>query len=133
MSCIVSGDADFDKSGKLKRFVFFIGQYICRAVVSGEWKLPKHILLASTVRHLYRSKQLISILNRLGHCESYDFSLGLDTALAKVLDEVFTLITPHIITGEDNVVFHMEWDNTNKVTTNIHGTNVVNSTGGILI
>ena len=23
--------------------------------------------------------------------------------------------TPHIITGEDNVVFHMEWDNMNKV------------------
>ena len=30
-------------------------------------------------------------------------------------------------------VFHVEWDNLNKITTNVHGSNVVNSTGGIMI
>jgi len=30
-------------------------------------------------------------------------------------------------------VFHLEWDNLNKITTNIHGSNVVNWTGGIMI
>ena len=53
--------------------------------------------------------------------------------MAKALEEVSTHLTPQIITGEDNVVFHMEWDNMNKLTTNIHGNNVVNSTGGIMI
>ena len=36
------------------------------------------------------------------------------------------------MTGEGNEVFHLEWDNLNKITTNIHGSNVVNSTGGIM-
>ena len=30
-------------------------------------------------------------------------------------------------------MFHLEWDNLNKITTNIHGSNVVNWTGGIMI
>ena len=106
---------------------------IGRAVTKGEWKLPKHILLCTTIRHLYRNKQLTTILSRLGHCETYDFGLELETALAKALAEVSTNLTPQIITGEGNDVFHLEWDNMNKITTNIHGSNVVNSTGGIMI
>ena len=38
-----------------------------------------------------------------------------------------------MICGESNKVFHSEWDNLNKITTNIHGSNVVNSAGGIMI
>ena len=53
--------------------------------------------------------------------------------MAKALDEVSTYLTPQIIRGEGNEVFHLEWDNLNKVTTNVHGSNVVNSTGGIMI
>ena len=67
--------------------------------------MPKHILVASTIRHLYRSKQLVTILNRLGHCESYDFSLELDTAMAKALSDVSTFLTPKIVSGEYNEVF----------------------------
>jgi hypothetical protein len=95
--------------------------------------MPKHILLCTTIRHLYRSKNLTTILSRLGHCETYNFSLELETALAKAIDEVSSSLTPQIITGEGNDVFHTEWDNLNKITTNIHGSNVVNSTGGIMI
>ena len=102
-------------------------------MTNGEWKLPKHILLCSTIRHLYRSKQLTNILHRLGHSESYDFGLEVETALAEAIDDVSSFLTPQIATGEDNEVFHVEWDNLNKITTNIHGSNVVNSTGGIMI
>ena len=99
----------------------------------GRVEVGKHILLCTTVRHLYRSKQLTTILSRLSHCETYDFSLELETALAKALDDVSTSLTPQIITGEGNEVFHLEWDNMNKITTNINGSNVVNSTGEIMI
>ena len=102
-------------------------------MTNGEWKLPKHILLCSTIRHLYRSKQLTNILHRLGHSESYDFGLEVETALAEAIDDVSSFLTPQIATGEDNEVFHVEWDNLNKITTNSHGSNVVNSTGGIMI
>ncbi|KAK3748756.1 hypothetical protein QZH41_020323 [Actinostola sp. cb2023] len=133
LNYVVSGDENERKCEKTRRIVLSIGQDICRAVTNGEWKMPKHILLCTTLRHLYRSKQLTTILSRLGHCETYDFGLELETALAKALDEVSTSLTPQIITGEGNNVFHFEWDNMNKITTNIHGSNVVNSAGGIMI
>ena len=62
--------------------------------------MSKHILLCTTVRHLYRSKQLTTILSRLGHCEPYDFGLEIETALAKALDEVSTTLTPQIVDEE---------------------------------
>jgi len=85
------------------------------------------------VRHLYRSKLLTTFLARLVHCETYDFGLELETAIAKALDKVSTTLIPQIIKGEGNEVFHFEWDNMNIITTNIHGSNVVNSTAGIMI
>lgn len=53
--------------------------------------------------------------------------------MVKAIDECSTSLTPNILTGEGNDVFHLEWDNLNKITTNVHGSNVVNSTGGIMI
>ena len=82
---------------------------------------------------MYRSRQLASILNKLGHCESYDFGLELETALARAIDESSRLLTPQIVCGEGNEVFHMEWDNLNKITTNVHGSNFVNSAAGIML
>lgn len=102
-------------------------------MTKGEWKLPKHILLSITIRHLYHSKLLTTILSRLGHCETYDFGLELETALTKALNEVSISLGPQIITGEGNYVFYLKWDNLNKITTNIHGSNVVNWTDGIMI
>ena len=52
-------------SDQTERVVFSIGQDICRAVTNGEWKLLKHILLC-IILHLYRSRQLVTLLNRLG-------------------------------------------------------------------
>ncbi|CAM4621862.1 unnamed protein product [Leuciscus chuanchicus] len=133
LTLMISGDADLEKSEKTRRLVLSISQDIYRAVTKGEWKLPKHILLCTTIRHLYHSKLLATILSRLSHCETYDFGLELVTALTKALNEVSISLCPQIITGEGNYVFHLEWDNLNKITTNIHGSNVVNWTGGIMI
>ncbi len=82
---------------------------------------------------LFRSKCLTTILHRFGHSESYYFGLELETALAKAQDDVSTYLTPQIVTGEGNVVFHCEWDNLNKTTTNVYGNNIVNSAGGIML
>ena len=130
---VISGTNTAECSDHVKRIILSIGQDICRGVTNGEWKLPKHILLASTIRHLYRGKKLVTIINRLGHCESYNFIMELDNAMAMALEEVSSLVTPQIVTGENNELLHMEWDNLNKITTNIHGNNVVNHTGGIMI
>ncbi|EDO31951.1 predicted protein [Nematostella vectensis] len=86
LNFVLSGSSE-PECEKTTRIVSSICQDICRATTNGEWKLPKHILLCTTIRHLYRSKQLTTIISRLGHCETYDFGLELETAVAKALDE----------------------------------------------
>uniref|UniRef100_UPI00358F0AAA uncharacterized protein n=1 Tax=Myxine glutinosa TaxID=7769 RepID=UPI00358F0AAA len=126
LNLVLSGcDPEVEKCERKRQRFYSIGQDLCRAVTNGQWKLSKHMFLCTTGRHLYRSSQLTTIWNRLSHCESYNFGLELETAIAKALDEDSTYLTPQIICGEGNAVFHSEWDNLNKITTNIHGSNVV--------
>jgi hypothetical protein len=93
-SMVMSGNEAMETSEKMKCLAYSIGQDICRAVSEGKWKLPKHMLLCVTVRYLFRIKQLTKILHRLGHSETYDFGLEMETALANALDEVSTYLTP---------------------------------------
>ena len=53
--------------------------------------------------------------------------------MAISFEDVSSLVTSQIVSGEKNGLFHMEWDNLNQVTTNIHGNNVANHTKGIMI
>jgi hypothetical protein len=61
LTMVMSGNEDMETSEKMKRLAYSIRQDICRAVSEGKWKLPKHMLLCVTVRHLFRIKQLIKI------------------------------------------------------------------------
>ena len=63
------------------------------------------------------TKKLITMLSRLGHSETYDFGLEIETALVKAIAQQSLNVTPPLHTGEANEVFHMEWDNLNKITT----------------
>ena len=66
-----------------QRRVVMLGQDIVQCSTHGRVKTPKHASLAMSVRHLTGSKQLIKILNTLGHCCSYDETEVIDTSLAK--------------------------------------------------
>ena len=79
------------------RLINSIGQYICRAATWSQWKLPKHIFLSITLGHLYRSKELTTLINRFGHCESCSFSLEVENANAKALEETFSLLSSQIV------------------------------------
>lgn len=95
-----------EKCERTKRFAYFISQDVCSTVYQEQSKLSKHILICVTVRHLNRSKQLTTILNRLCHCELYSF--GLETAMVKAIDEANTYLTQQIVTWKDNLLFHSE-------------------------
>ena len=59
LSLVFSGnEPEVVQDDSSKRFIYSIGQYVCRAISQGRWKLAKHILICITIRHLYRSKQL---------------------------------------------------------------------------
>ena len=97
LKTVIRGDHRKASSPKLKRLVSSIGQDICWAVMNAEWKLPKHILMWMMLQNLYRSKQLVTLLNKLGHSEGNLFSLELETAIAEAVEMSSSTLTNKII------------------------------------
>ena len=73
---VICGQNSVQPSGRTNRLVSSIGQDICRAATMGRWKLPKHIVVCMTLRHLFMSAKLSTLINKLGHAESYRFRLS---------------------------------------------------------
>jgi len=64
-------EADLESSCSIaadERRVLCLAQDLIHCVSHGRAKLPKHFGLATSLRHTTVSKQLVSILNRIGHC-----------------------------------------------------------------
>lgn len=61
---------------------------VCQDIVylasKGRKQTPKSLCLGLTVRHLTGSSRIVSLLNKLGHCASWDTVLSLDTSLAQL-------------------------------------------------
>ncbi|MCG7875527.1 MAG: hypothetical protein N0C90_04285, partial [Candidatus Thiodiazotropha endolucinida] len=70
------------KNAADEKRIVMLGQDIVQCSSHGRIKTPKHASLAMAVRHLTGSKQLITILSRMGHCCSYDETEVIDTSLA---------------------------------------------------
>ena len=66
-----------------ERQILSIAQDIIHCNTKGRVKLPKHTSLAISVHHLTSSKRLIELLNRMGHCVSYDEMRAVNTSIAE--------------------------------------------------
>jgi hypothetical protein len=82
-----NGIEDFDHQipctkAEKERQILSIAQDIIHCASNARVKLPKQIGLAMTVRHLTGSKQLVTLLNRMGHSSSYDNVQAVDTSFA---------------------------------------------------
>ena len=60
-----------------------LDQDITHAATNSQVKTPKHIGLAFTIHHLTGSKEVMTLLNRMGHCSSYDDVEIVNTAWAR--------------------------------------------------
>jgi hypothetical protein len=49
------------------------------------------------LRHWFRSAEITTLLNRLGHSETYSFSLELETSIAITVETTSTLLSPQIV------------------------------------
>ena len=110
LSHLVTGNPNHKISAKSLRFINSCSQDTCYATTSEQWEMPKHILLAMTVHHLTGSAQIITLLNRLGHCQSYTRTLELETALCNSVTARTSLL-PAGISTEHNEIIHFCWDN----------------------
>ena len=133
LSILISGK-EAPVSTKNKRLIDSLGQDICRAVTNAEWKLLKHILLCMTLRHLFRSKELITLINRFGHCENHSYSLELETAMAKAVEESSSMLSNQIICHPSGPsVFHSEFDNFDQFVNDLSGKGSVHTAHGIML
>jgi hypothetical protein len=85
------------------RRVIMLAQDLIHCASRARIKLPKHTSLAITVRHPTGSKQLITILNRIGHCLSYEEVEVIETSLANevlaMVDDAGVIIPSNIYPG----------------------------------
>ena len=94
-------------SGNQTRRGLSIGRDIVYAVTRGRWMTPKHIMLGMSVWHLTGRLDIITILNRFGHC----------SRLLEILTAIHMSVTDHDspippgIKAQCNEVLHFCWDN----------------------
>ncbi|GFR60927.1 hypothetical protein ElyMa_005417700 [Elysia marginata] len=118
-------------SGRAERLVRSMAEDICFNVTPGQWKMPKHLLLGMTVRHLTGSFQVINILNRFGHCASHSTLLELETAMCDSVNECSTNLPSDAL--EHPKLTHFCWDNFDLIEETADGSGTTHSTHGITI
>ena len=132
LSFVISGKGQRYNTSKFARHVISLAQDICYIATHGEWVMPKHLLLSMTVRHLTGSAELITILNRFGHCQSYTRTLEVETAICCSITENVSDLPPNI-SLQNNSVIHFCWDNFDLNEETPSGTGTTHSTHGIVI
>ena len=132
LSFVISGKSQKNISRRSSRQIHSIAQDICYVAPNGEWVMPKHILLPITVRHLTGSAELVTILNRFGHGQSYTRTLEVETAMCTTITASKSLL-PSNISTENNSVIHFCWDNFDLNKETPSGMSTTHSTHGIVI
>ena len=84
-----------------ERHILMICQDIIHVASHGRKKMPKHVSLAMTMRHITGSKLVVTLLNRMGHSVSHDDIEVVDTSLAR---EVIAQSEHHGIIIPTNIV-----------------------------
>ena len=120
-----------NQSNRLERIVSSLSQDICYKVTRDQWKLPKHLLLGMTVRHISGSSQLIKLLNSFGHCSSHSTLLELETAMCDSVTESASSLPAAALTNPKMTQFC--WDNFDLFEETPNGSGTTHSTHGIII
>ena len=90
------------------RFVLSVGQDMVY-ITEGKKCTPKHVGLSMSLLHLIRSNTILTMLNRQGHCVSYDEAQGINTEWAKNQVAVGNIVIPGNI--EPGYFVHAAADN----------------------
>ena len=94
--------------------------------------MSKHLLLGMSVRHLTGSAELITVLNRFGHCASYSVLLELETALCSSIEQRQSAIPPSIVPDQNSFI-HLCRDNFDLTEETPSGAGTTHTEHGIVI
>ncbi len=84
-----------------ERRILMLAQDVEHCATHARASMPKHVALGIAVRHMTRSKELITMLSRMRHCSSYDDVEAMDTSTANEIiakSDIFGVVS-NISTG----------------------------------
>lgn len=112
-----------------ERKVISVTQDAIRFASNSKLKLAKHIGLPMEIHQLTGSKLLITLLNRMGHCSSYDEVQTVDTSLpmevTALVERMGTIIPSNISPGP---LIQIAADNNATYEETLDGKNSTNGT-----
>ena len=83
---------------------------------------------------MFCSEELLTLINKFGHCEGYSFSLEIETAIAKAVQESASLLPASIIHNPTSQsVFHSEFDNFDTIVNELYEAGSVHTAHGIML
>ena len=86
-----------------ERRILMLAQDVEHCATHARASMPKHVALGIAARNMTRSKQLITMLSRKGHCSSSDDVEEMDTSIANEIiakSDIFGVVLPsNISTG----------------------------------
>ena len=119
-------------SSRSQRYALSIAEDLCYTATNGDWVMPKHLTLPMTVRHLTGNAEVVTILNRYGHGQSYSRTLELETAMCNSVTSSDSVL-PRTISRDNNAVLHLCYDNFDLDEETPSGSGTIHSTHGIII
>jgi len=93
---LLSGKRPSHATDKTSRLSDSISQDVCAAATCGRWKMPKHQLLAMTIKSVTGRADILTLMNRCGHCQSYTSTINMENALGIEAQEVDTVLPSNI-------------------------------------
>ena len=100
------------------------------ATTRGTLKPAKHLCLGLGLKSMTGSKKIINILNKFGHCVSYNIAEELETELAMTVKDK-GCVTPEGIMQMPGLSTAVAWDNFDENTETLSGSGTLHDTVGI--
>ena len=119
-----------DTEDLVRSKVLSVAQDLVYIVSSGRKWTPKHVGLSSTLYQATRSKDLVRLFNKAGHCLSYEQVLQMDTSLAESTLKSLDLTTRAIIPPnfQAKKFMHYTCDNIDILDETLDGKNTFHAT-----
>lgn len=121
----------YSHSEKKMRLIESIASDIVYAATHGEVRPAKHLQLGIVLKSLSSSRQILDIINHLGHCVSYTVAEELETELTYSASES-NLITPKDIVRDSSLSTGIAFDNYDRFVETLTGKNTLHDTVGII-
>ena len=98
-------------------------------IIQIKWELLKRCF--NVTHKIMCFGNLVTMMNRLGHCENNTFGTELEDAISVKVSSKSSVLTKQIVKGTQNRVFHSEWDNFNQMWRTVHRQPMRYFAGGI--